>query len=230
MPDSKSRDWVDVIAKLLIPVVLALGGYIFTERQAADQRARQQLERDSGYIKLLVSDNDRERDLGLKIIDALQKNGDFSPMLVPVVQAVAQGRPSDPATRNAQNILAKVQAAQPTVGPAPPSSPEQRSRVYIQIAREDQRDDAQKLEQALNSGGYSAPGVELVQTPTRNTYIRYFSPSKKDQAEKVQQIMQQLGIAAAIQNFSNAQSASSPDLEVWLGASETGHITAPATP
>ena len=150
-------------------------------------------------------------------------------MLVPVVQAVAQGRPSDPATRNAQNILAQAQAAQPTMSAAP-ASKEQRSRVYIQIAREDQRDDAQKLEQALNAGGYTAPGVELVQTPTRNTYIRYFSPNKKDQAEKIQQMMQQLGITAAIQNFSIAQGASSPDLEVWLGANETGHIAVPVAP
>lgn len=78
MADTNKRDWIDVAAKLLIPIVLAVGGYLFTAHKDKIDAEQQQLERDSGYIKLLVSDNDKERDLGLRIISVLQKEGRFS--------------------------------------------------------------------------------------------------------------------------------------------------------
>ena len=225
----KDRDWLDYVGTLLLPVVVAVGGILYTAhndglnrtREAiehSEEESRQALARDSGYVELLASTNDRERDLGIKIIDALSKEHKFSTDLIPVVAAVAGGRPSDPTTQTAARILnANVTVAARAQLAAPATTPVQ---VYIQIAREDQRSEAQSLQAALKAAGFGAPGVELVPSGTVNTYVRYFAPNTASVANRVATLMQQQGLAASVQDFTNA-TAPLRQIEVWIGSKQT---------
>jgi hypothetical protein len=157
MAEKAQRDWIDATAKLLIPVVIAVGGILFTwhkdktdtARQAADRDAevaRQQLERDTGYVRMLVSSNERERTLGLKIIEVQQQHGKFSQDLLPVLQAISQERPSAPSTQKAQAILQNAAKQDPAVATRiAPQTSDEPPTVYLQIARDDQRADARSL-------------------------------------------------------------------------------------
>ena len=221
------RDWMDYVSTLLLPAVLAIGGIAYTahkdiqdtRRERAERQedeARLALDRDSGYVKLLASTNDKERDLGLKIIDALSKEHKFSVDLVPVVAAVAGGRPSDPATQTAARILKanpdKVSAAQ--LAPEPAS----RTQVYIQIAKEEQRAEAQALAAELRQEGFATPGIELVSTPTTNTYVRFFARNNAHVADQVNTVIRKHGLASVVQDFTATSTTALSQIEVWIGS------------
>ena len=224
---AQDRDWLDYVGTLLLPAVLAIGGIVYTahkdtldsrreQAERAQDEARLALDRDSGYVKLLASTNDKERDLGIKIIAALSREHKFSADLVPVVAAVAGGRPSDPATQTAAGILKanpdKVSAAQlaPEAGA--------RAQVYIQIAKEEQRAEAQTLAVTLRGEGFATPGIELVSTPTANTYVRFFARNTVRAADQVDATMRKLGFASAVQDFTASSTTPLPQIEVWIGS------------
>ena len=226
MAEKSGRDWIDISAKLLIPVVIAGGGTWFTwHRDASDQRQRQ-WERDSGYIKLLASTNEQERNLGLKIIEVLQNEGQFSPELVPVVKALStEHRPSDPSTEKAVRILSKLPNTYPSTQQADAAGQPIAPRpVYIQIGHEEQHDRAVLLQIALRKMGYTTPALEQVAHPTFHTFIRFFSKSTQPDAYKIQEAMTQLGYAPEVQDFSTAGQAGSDGLEIWFGDKEPGAV------
>lgn len=163
----------------------------------------------------------RNEALGLKIIEVLQKEGQFSPELVPVVKAVStERRPSDPSTQAAVRILSNAGLGQTGTGnqavaPRP---------VYIQIGHEEQHDRAVLLEIALRKMGYTTPALEQVEHPTFHTFIRYFSKDTKADAERIQEEMTKLGFAPEIQDYSTSGQPGSDGLEIWFGDKEPGSV------
>ncbi len=233
---ASDRDWMDYVSTLLLPAVLAIGGIAYTahkdrldeQREQAERvedEARLALDRDSGYVRLLASTNDKERDLGIKIIDALSKEHKFSVDLVPVVAAVAGGRPSDPATQTAVRILQANPDKVSTAQLAPASNG--RTQVYIQIAKEEQRAEAQALAAELRRDGFATPGIELVSAPTVNTYVRFFARKNARVADQVDAAMHKLGFASAVQDFTASSTTTLSQIEVWIG-SRQAPIPAPS--
>jgi hypothetical protein len=219
MAEDNQRDWVDTISKLLIPVVIFGAGLIFSVQKDKNDRANQQFERDSGILKLTASSNEAERTLGLKIIKVQVERGKFSEDLVPVVTAISKGRPSDASTQAAQDILATA-ARDPAIGKqVVPTLANQAPSVYLQIARDEQRADAGDLRANLRAAGFAVPGIELVSHGTVNTYIRYFSPDDKPQADKILGLMKNMGFDAAEQDFTASGRGKIPSgqMEVWIG-------------
>src|SRR5262249_11238326 len=152
--------------------------------------------------KLAASSNDSERALGLKTIEILQKQGKFSQEMLPVVQAISQGRPSDAGTQRAQNIIQTAKQDPNLVAQLPPASNSALRKIYIQITKDDQRGDANELTATLQKDGFEVPGIELVNPGTQNNYIRFFSADDKASADKVQQAMQTMGFKIEEQDFS----------------------------
>ncbi len=220
MENEKRRDWVDTVAKLLIPVVIFAAGFLFSYQKDRNDRANQQFERESGILKLAASSNETERALGLKIIEVEVNQGKFSPEMLPVVQAISQGRPGDSSTQAAQNILVTAAKQDPSIGKQILPTPENRTAtVYLQIAREEQRDQATLLRAKLQAAGFTIPGIELVSRGTVNTYVRHFSSGDKPLADKILGLMQQMGFNVAEQDFtaSNQGKVPSGQIEVWIG-------------
>lgn len=225
-----ARDWFDYLDKLAVPVALTIVGLAYTahkdaaetDRAAAERvatQARLDLDRDTGYVKLLASQNDRERDLGLKIIDALSREHKFSPDLIPVVSALAAGRPSDPTTQTASHILAANPAPVTAVRGEAPSDKSVVAPVpvYIQIAREDQRPAARVLQDTLRAKGFATPGIELVPNGTANTYVRFFSRPNEAVSATVRDVMNTSGYSATTQDFVNPKKPLTA-IEVWIGS------------
>lgn len=220
MPDEK-RDWVDTVSKLLLPVVIFAATAWFSHLRDKSDEANQQFERESAVLKLAASSNDAERRLGLKTIEILQSQGRFSKEMLPVVQAISQGRPSDSATQSAQSIL-QVAKQDPALSAqiANTAPKNQLPTIYIQITDDQQRADAAELTAKLQAQGFDAPGIELVNPGTQNTYVRYFSAPNKAYADKVLQMMKDMGFKAESQDFSKTslQEKTTPGvLEVWIG-------------
>jgi len=220
MASENRRDWVDTVSKLLIPVVIFAVGLMFSIQKDRNDRANQQFDRESGILKLAASSNQTEKTLGLKIIEIQQKQGKFSADLLPVVQAISQGRPTDTSTQAAQSILDAAAKQNPELVKQIVATPVNRgSRVFLQITAEEQKPDASDLQALLQTAGFPVEGIELVSPGTSNNYVRYFSPDDRSQADKVVEIMKGMGFAVEEQNFSrlNQGAESTGSIEIWIG-------------
>ncbi len=220
MSDERRRDWVDTASKLLIPVVIFVVGLIFSVQKDKNDRANQQFDRESSILKLAASSNQTEKLLGLKIIEIEQKQGKWSPELLPVVQAISQGRPTDTSTQTAQSILNTAAKQNPEFEKQMTANSVNRgAKIFLQVTAEEQKPDASDLRALLQTSGFPVEGVELVSPGTYNNYIRYFSLNDKPQADKVMEIMKGMGFSVEEQDFSqlNQGGNSTGSLEVWIG-------------
>src|SRR5260370_30055217 len=57
-------------------------------------------------------------------------------------------------------------------------------RVYIHIRDESQRPAAQTIEKALESKGFTVPGIQKVNTGPNKTEVRFFRSSEEDLGKK----------------------------------------------
>jgi hypothetical protein len=127
------------------------------------------------------------------MIKALQDKGEFPSQLLPAVQALCDGLPSDPVTQEACGIAqtqkpvveaAKKPEEKPLSAPAPSPVPGG-GTIFIQIAREDQRGLAGDLRGKLQAESFAVQTIQLVPHGTTNTYIRYFSTADLNEATTV---------------------------------------------
>ena len=230
MSDGKERDWVDTASKLLIPVAIFGFGLMFSIQKDRSDRATQQFERDTNYVKLLTSQNEKERVFAIRMIKALRDRGEFPSQLLPAVQALCDGLPSDPVTQEACGIAQSQQPAveavrqqeQKSSSTSPPATSTGASGggiVFLQIAREDQRGLAGDLRGKLEAQSFSVPGIQLVPHGTSNTYVRYFSPGDLNEATTALGVLKEMGINGSIQDFTGMGKGKIPagQLEVWIG-------------
>jgi hypothetical protein len=222
MADDGRRDWVDAAAKLLVPLVIFGVGFQYSCQKDKVDRTRQQFDRDAGYVKALASDNEREREVTLAIVDALIEQKEFTPALRSAVAVLAAGKRDEPSTKIAQRVLDRAAETSPALNAQIQQTAQALPiRVYIQIANPDQRKGAETLRSELSSKGFVAPGVELrADESPDNTEIRYFSQGDQEQARSVAGIAQQLGYKTAqVKDSSGGVKGKAPvrQLEVWLG-------------
>jgi hypothetical protein len=176
----QGRDWVDTVSKLLIPVAIFAFGLMFSIQKDRSDRAAQQFERDTSYVKLLTSHNEKERVFAIRMIKALQDKGEFPSQLLPAVQALCDGLPSDPVTQEACGIAqtekpvveaAKKPEEKPVSAPVPSPTPGG-GTIFIQIAREDQRGLAGDLRGKLQAESFAVQTIQLVpHGTTKPTYV-----------------------------------------------------------
>ena len=172
MTSENKRDWVDTSSKLFIPIAIFGVGLMFSIQKDRNDRANQQFDRESNILKLAASSNQTERVLGLKIIEIEQKQGKFSSELLPVVQAISLGRPTDASTQAAQNILVIAAKQNPEIEKQMSATEApQRSRIFLQITTEEQKPDAVDLQAQLESAGFRIEGLELVSAGTRPIFF-----------------------------------------------------------
>jgi hypothetical protein len=232
MAGLQGRDWVDTVSKLLIPIAIFGFGLIFSMQKDRSDRAAQQFERDTSYVKLLTSQNEKERIFAIRMIKSLQDKGKFPEQLLSAVQALCDGLPSDPVTQEACGIAQTekplVAAAKPTEeksAPTPAASPAPAGgTVFIQIARDDQRGLAGDLRGKLQAQSFAVQLIQLVPHGTTNSYIRYFSNGDVNEANRVLGVMKEMGINASVQDFTSAGNGKIPagQLEVWIGDKVAG--------
>jgi hypothetical protein len=231
MADEKKRDWidiVDVISKLLIPVVIALGGILYSAYQSnVDERRRiyekgreedrQNLQRDTDYVKMLLSKDSGEKTLGIDIITVMSRRNRFSPALVAVLTIMAADDQNKLLAEAARRILVNQQEVSNV------KASDSKTTVYIQISEPGQKDDAKVLQDALRNGNFTAPGIELVtgKIAAAQNYVRFFAASDREQANRVKDMMSTLGYTPPIvQDFSARTKSSLSPIEVWIGKTQ----------
>ncbi|KZC00495.1 hypothetical protein AU375_03340 [Methylobacterium radiotolerans] len=99
-------------------------------------------------------------------------------------------------------------------------SPEnaKRVRAYIQIAREDQRANANKASAALRGIGVFAPGIENVGSRApNNAEVRYFNDEDESTAESVRSVIKgTTGLEFKTNRHSGSSKAPLGSIEIWF--------------
>jgi len=231
MADEKKRDWIDIVdvfSKVLIPVVIAYLGIAYSSHEAkiAQQRLiderqteieRRNLERDTGYVRMLLSKDQNEKAFGIDVIRVLSRQNKFSPDLLAVLTVMAGDDKNADLAEAAKQILEN----QVQVNSAKASN--SAIVVYIQISKPEQRADAEALQDALRKDGFAAPGVQLVtsEVATVHTYVRFFAASGASKASTVKDVMSKLGYTSpGVQDFSAYTPSPLSSIEVWIGKNQ----------
>jgi hypothetical protein len=106
--------------------------------------------------------------------------------------------------------------------------PDIKPRVYIQIQDENQRDDARKIQKALQGDSFLAPGIELVGTRSvKTTEVRYFRPQDAEIAEEVRDLLVRNRVSGVtvryIRGFEDSKSMRPRHIELWFSADAFGN-------
>jgi len=90
-------------------------------------------------------------------------------------------------------------------------------RVYIHIRDESQRPAAQTIEKALESKGFTVPGIQKVNTGPNKTEVRFFRSSEEDLARSAVAALPISGVDANyVKGYENSQGIRPRHYELWL--------------
>ena len=90
--------------------------------------------------------------------------------------------------------------------------------VYIHVLNESAREQARLLAPAHEKKGIALAGIKVVSAGPRSSDLRYFRPSEKDEAMRVQAALLSLGLPARqLKNISGFETSAVPrQYELWL--------------
>ncbi len=235
-----ARDWVDVVAKLLLPLVIAVIGGIYTylshkgdvERLSAESTAtlaRLRFDRDARYTEMLIEGTPQKKHYAIAIIADFSRRNNLSPEVNQVLQQLCDVEES--ADLKADACAALARRPKTSVSTAVASVPHDALpvKVTVELANDNQRNDAKILQAKLREKGYDAKEEDQEVLPAAsssfNTYVRTFSPKAAAAAESVRQIMVSQGYqSVAIQYLSPEGQESADGIEIWIGKRQTkGH-------
>lgn len=94
------------------------------------------------------------------------------------------------------------------------------ARIYMQIAREDQRRRAAAIARALQAEGYLVPGIENVRDKAPdNSQLRYCGDGKNlpDDLDNIMKALERISVSVTRQPFSRCGNIRPRHYEIWLG-------------
>jgi hypothetical protein len=96
--------------------------------------------------------------------------------------------------------------------------------VYIHVLNENAREKARLLAPALEKKGIALAGIKIVSDGPRSSDLRYFRPSEKEEAMRVQAALLSLGLPARrLKSISGFETSAVPrQYELWLSADFKG--------
>jgi hypothetical protein len=96
--------------------------------------------------------------------------------------------------------------------------------VYIHVLNESAREQARMLAPALEQKGIALAGIKVVGAGPRSSDLRYFRPSEKEEALRVQSALLSLGLPAQrLKSIGGFETSAVPrQYELWLVADFKG--------
>lgn len=94
-------------------------------------------------------------------------------------------------------------------------------RVYVHIAKEEQREAANGIADALKATAVAVPGVELKGMGPKVTELRYFKQAERDEAEHIAATIRTLrpdAVARYVGGYENSNDIRPRHFELWMAA------------
>ena len=206
MPDEKKSSLLLEIAKLLtaalVPLAIFLVGNQYTSQKDSSDREQRNLDRISGLIKNLASENSSERVMAINYITFLAQKQEAPADLVPLLISSVEKKPESPEGRAAATALKTIEtnkSLSPLVQQTLSSLP---ARVFLHIRDEAQRAKAKDIQDQLVANGWPVPGIERVSAGPEKTIVKYFRPEDQPEAQQIADALHNLKIDATTSNSS----------------------------
>jgi hypothetical protein len=210
------KTWFDILIALT-PLIVGIGvtgvGAYFTQVNNYRQLQMNELNALDKLRPLLMSENPLDREFAYASFVALGHE-QLALKLIQMKQDSAGREVAAHVQNSAETSDETRTAAAATVKSIP-------VQLYVHIAEEGQRPYAAKLIQALETEGYSVPGIENVAGKAllpKRTSVRYFNPQDKATAEKIADILRKQGLANAYPYAVAHLNARPGSLEIWFAA------------
>jgi hypothetical protein len=253
---SKAEIILSAVSGVLLPLAVAGVGGVYTYlqdkhnddvliQQRQNEQVRQRSEQATTLLTHLASDSARERLLAVKVTEQLAKDNLLPSELVPVLVEIAKNDDSSGVSGAATEAVAsttKVTTVSAAGTQETVSSQAQTTlaalpvRVYIHIRSEDQRKPAQKVAAALQAKGFLVPGIELVNVGPKESELRYFQGSNKDDTDSLIADLQTLRLDVSpvdlSERYKNSPGIRPRHYELWFGptAFQEGSATSSSKP
>lgn len=233
MAETRTRDlWdkIDILAKIMTPVVLFTFGTLYNMHQTKINEAQKASDRVASLVKSLSSPNIEERKTALALLnyekskhpgavpDDLLTN--ILPALVQLAKSEKDADVAKTAEKLAKDVVANVEpglvtAVQNQVADDP-------GRIFMHILDEGQRSDARRIAGQLEDKGYHVPVSEKVTAVPALTEVRFFHSEEVKEATDLAATLQGLGVAEAkVSDHSGSKNASrvrKRTFEVWFSS------------
>ncbi|HEX8164146.1 MAG TPA: hypothetical protein VF538_19910 [Pyrinomonadaceae bacterium] len=237
---SKAEIIVGAVSGILLPIVVAVVGGIYTYNQDKNHEAnanqehqneevRRRADRATTLLKHFASDSKRERLLAIKVAEQLAKEKQLPDELVPAMIEIAKNDPSaevsgaateatnkvtEVTTINQAGNLETVQStASQTLAKLPP-------RVYMHIRNESQRGKAEQIAAKLQERGFIVPGIERLDAGPANAELRYFNGSEPVDTQALVNALNELGLKVnpvdLSNRYKNSTSIRPRHYELWV--------------
>jgi hypothetical protein len=237
---SKAEIIVGILSGILLPIVVAVVGGIYTFvqdrnhdanviQQHQNEEVQRRADRATTLLKHFASESKRERLLAIKVAEELAKEKQLPSELVPAMIELAKNDPAaevSGAATEATNKITDVTTTEDGTLKTVPSTASQTlaklpARVYVHISNENQRQEAKQIAAKLQEKGFSVPGIERVDESPTDSELRYFAGSEPADAQTLANELEQSGIKVKLvdlsQRYKNSTSIRPRHYELWIG-------------
>ena len=206
----------------MVPVMLAVIGYVITTRDKSDSEARYESELFEKMIcHLTVGNQPAEQKLALKAVPKLF-NGGHGADFVQLVTSVAETA-TDPLLAT-QAVEALRDLAAPDSGSTHTAIAQEAvrqiesmpTRVYMQIESEAQRSDAVIVQGFLQQSEVVVPGIENVKRTIHQAALKYFDEINGPRANQIVEHLEEGRVALIAEYVRGYPKIAKNQYELWL--------------
>ena len=231
---SNNIDWVKVgafanICTAFTPIIVLYIGMHFTNLQSEKDESQKKLDRIVNYAKTLSSDNPDEQVFAMMMLKNEKKSYqkevpyDLIAFAVPQLMNLAKATPDITIANQAKQLaIILSENANSNIADFVKNTVEKQSaRIYFHIQDVSQQpeadDDSTRMQEKLGRD-YVIPSIKHVHVGPKNTELRYFRLSDKDEALRILTALEDSGIDAKVQYVKRPEIETRPrHFELWYG-------------
>ena len=200
------KDWwdkTDIVAKVLVPVVVATLGATYTWQQHLKDDSQKSTDRGITLGKSLSRDNPREQQFAMVMLRNEKEKypanvpNDLLAVALPPLLRLAATAPTQDVAANAKQLAIDLSANTNVADSVKKSVERTPARIYFHIRDEAQRAtadaDARQLQSRLGDD-FVVPGVERVASGPGRTELRYFRMIDEPEAIRIDEVLKEIGV------------------------------------
>ncbi len=217
----------EAFSKLLLPLVIAGVGIVFSYIQHRSDVEQRKADRVTSFIKHLASDNIEEKELALRVMNVLIDQGQLPSELGPAlissaansnttISQLSQGALTKLARKDSSLEKSFVQAVQQN----PDLAVKVQARVFLHASTVLQMKLSKNIATHLKRNGFAFLEIERVKASPDSTQLRYYRQNEKNEVDKIIKQLLDFGLKQVkARYFKGYENSVRPrTYELWLGS------------
>ena len=220
----------EAFSKLLLPLVIAGVGLVFSYIQHRSDVEQRKADRVTSFIKHLASDNVEEKELALRVMNVLIDQGQLPSELGPALISSAANS-NKTISQLSQGAITKLARTDSTLEKTFVQAVQQnqdlaekvQARVFIHASTDVQAKLSEEIAAYLGKNGFTISEIQRVEASASpdTTQIRYFRQNEKNEVDKIIKQLLDFGLKKVEDHFLEGYESSvrPKTYELWFGSS-----------